>query len=150
MSEEKKFLDLEGVKTLWKQVNLNDYPNNETLVAILNAIDETKADKEELQTKADNEHTHDYNTLINIPPNELPEYTEANAGMNLQFNGKELYWAQEGHVNIIGDPVYASPVTGIDIDVITKATNPRTDSRHAVNRLYLNQFTGSNIVNIYS
>ena len=51
MSEEKKFLDLEGVKTLWKQVNLNDYPNNETLVAILNAIDETKADKEELKTK---------------------------------------------------------------------------------------------------
>ena len=43
--EEKKFLDLDGVKTLWNQVNLNDYPNNETLIAILNAIDETKADK---------------------------------------------------------------------------------------------------------
>lgn len=43
--EEKKFLDLDGVKTLWNQVNLNDYPNNETLIAILNAIDATKADK---------------------------------------------------------------------------------------------------------
>lgn len=45
MSEVKKFLDIEGVKALWNQVNLNDYPNNDTLVAILNAIDETKQDK---------------------------------------------------------------------------------------------------------
>ena len=45
MSEEKKFLDQEGLKVLWNQINLNDYPNNETLMAILNAIDETKADK---------------------------------------------------------------------------------------------------------
>ena len=46
MSEEKKFLDLNGVRVLWDQVNLNDYPNNETLIAVLNAIDETKANKE--------------------------------------------------------------------------------------------------------
>lgn len=42
----KKFLDEEGVKVLWNQVNLNDYPNNETLIAVINAIDETKANKE--------------------------------------------------------------------------------------------------------
>ena len=45
MSETQKFLDVEGVKVLWDQVNLKDYPNNETLIAVLNAIDETKADK---------------------------------------------------------------------------------------------------------
>ena len=46
MSEVKKFLDEEGLKVLWNQVNLNDYPNNETLIAVINAIDETKADKD--------------------------------------------------------------------------------------------------------
>ena len=56
--EEKKFLDLNGVKTLWNQVNLNDYPNNETLIAVLNAIDETKADKD---------HTHSWEVLEDKP-----------------------------------------------------------------------------------
>lgn len=50
MAEEKKFLDLEGVKVLWNQVNLNDYPNNEVLIAVLNAIDTTKLDKETFDT----------------------------------------------------------------------------------------------------
>lgn len=39
------YLDSKGVEHLWKKLSLEDYPNNETLVAILNAIDETKADK---------------------------------------------------------------------------------------------------------
>lgn len=44
-----KFLDEQGVQHLWNQLSLEDYPNNETLVAVLNAIDETKADKEQLK-----------------------------------------------------------------------------------------------------
>lgn len=51
MSEDKKFLDAEGVGYLWKQLSLNDYPNNETLVAVINAIDEAKADKDAVPTK---------------------------------------------------------------------------------------------------
>lgn len=43
-----KVLDINGIKTLWKQVSLQDYPNNETLMAVIDAIDETKADKTEL------------------------------------------------------------------------------------------------------
>ena len=43
--EEKKFLDLEGIKVLWSLISMEDYPNNETLIAVLNAIDETKLDK---------------------------------------------------------------------------------------------------------
>lgn len=46
MSDIKKFLDYEGVKHLWSKINMNDYPNNETLMAVINAIDETKADKD--------------------------------------------------------------------------------------------------------
>lgn len=43
--ENKFFLDRDGVQFLWSQLSLEDYPNNETLIAILNAIDETKLDK---------------------------------------------------------------------------------------------------------
>lgn len=48
MANEKKFLDFEGVKHLWSKVNMQDYPNNETLIGVIEAIDETKADKEAL------------------------------------------------------------------------------------------------------
>lgn len=34
-----KYLDYEGLKHLWKKVSLEDYPNNETLMAVINAID---------------------------------------------------------------------------------------------------------------
>ena len=45
----KKFLDIEGLKHLWSQISLQDYPNNDTLVAVIEAIDETKADKDYVQ-----------------------------------------------------------------------------------------------------
>ena len=40
------YLDYEGVKYLWSKISMEDYPNNETLIAVLKAIDETKADKD--------------------------------------------------------------------------------------------------------
>lgn len=46
--EEKKFLDADGLGVLWSQISLQDYPNNDTLIAVLNAIDATKADRSEL------------------------------------------------------------------------------------------------------
>lgn len=45
-----KYLDQIGIQYLWSKINMQDYPNNETLIAILNAIDNTKADKTELDT----------------------------------------------------------------------------------------------------
>lgn len=45
MSEIRKFLDEQGLSYLWKKLSLQDYPNNDTLVAVINAIDENKADK---------------------------------------------------------------------------------------------------------
>ena len=50
-TDNKKYLDQEGVKFLWSKISMEDYPNNETLIAILNAIDETKANKEEIPSK---------------------------------------------------------------------------------------------------
>ena len=46
-----KFLDEKGVQHLWSKVSMEDYPNNETLIAVLNAIDQTKANKEEIPSK---------------------------------------------------------------------------------------------------
>lgn len=41
-----KILDEQGISYLWQKISLEDYPNNETLIAVLNAIDETKVDKD--------------------------------------------------------------------------------------------------------
>ena len=40
-----KFLDEQGIAYLWSKLSLQDYPNNETLIAVINAIDEAKLDK---------------------------------------------------------------------------------------------------------
>lgn len=46
----KKFLDASGIEYLWSKLSLQDYPNNDTLVAVINALDATKADRTELPT----------------------------------------------------------------------------------------------------
>ena len=48
---EKKYLDAEGLQYLWSKLSLEDYPNNELLIAVINAIDEGKADKTEIPAK---------------------------------------------------------------------------------------------------
>lgn len=44
-----KILTEEGLKILWSQISLSDYPNNDTLIAVIEAIDETKANRDELK-----------------------------------------------------------------------------------------------------
>ena len=51
MANTQKFLDERGVQHLWSKISMEDYPNNETLIAVLNAIDQTKANKEEIPSK---------------------------------------------------------------------------------------------------
>lgn len=48
MNETRKFLDQKGVEYLWSKLSMQDYPNNETLMAVIEAIDETKADKTDI------------------------------------------------------------------------------------------------------
>lgn len=48
MADITKFLDQKGVEYLWSKINIEDYPNNKTLEVIIDAIDETKADKSEI------------------------------------------------------------------------------------------------------
>jgi hypothetical protein len=46
MSDMTKVLDQKGLEHLWSKLDLDNYPTNDTLSAVVNAIDETKADKE--------------------------------------------------------------------------------------------------------
>lgn len=45
MSDVIKVLDAEGVKVLFDLLSLQDYPNNDVLMAVISAIDTTKLDK---------------------------------------------------------------------------------------------------------
>ena len=55
-----KVLTEDGLKTLWKQISMEDYPNNDTLIAVLDAIDATKLDKETFNEELENLATKDY------------------------------------------------------------------------------------------
>lgn len=83
MANENKFLDATGVQHLWSKISMEDYPNNETLIAVINAIDESKADKDTLndyylKTEADSLHTEvleyvdtEIAALVNAAPETL-------------------------------------------------------------------------------
>jgi hypothetical protein len=48
LSEEvKKFLGYNGITFLWKKIS-DKFVDNQTLINVINAIDETKADKDEI------------------------------------------------------------------------------------------------------
>lgn len=68
----KKYLDIEGLKHLWSKVSLQDYPNNDVLVAVINALDETKADRDEIPTD-----------VVLYSPQTLTEEQKAQARANL-------------------------------------------------------------------
>ncbi len=57
MAEQIKVLDVNGVKVLFDLLSLQDYPNNDVLMAVINAIDTTKMDKNNIfvGTKAEYE-----------------------------------------------------------------------------------------------
>lgn len=48
MSDVIKVLDADGVKVLFDLLSLQDYPNNDVLMAVINAIDSTKLDKQKI------------------------------------------------------------------------------------------------------
>lgn len=53
MAEQIKVLTAEGVKALFDLLSLQDYPSNDVLMAVINAIDETKADKAEVNKQVE-------------------------------------------------------------------------------------------------
>ena len=61
----KKFLDQTGISVIWSKIE-NNYPTNEDLTNVINAIDETKADKDELvgQKVSNGEIFNNYNKNV--------------------------------------------------------------------------------------
>lgn len=80
-----KFLDAKGVEYLWSRLSLEDYPNNETLVAVLNAIDTTKADKAEVEAKQNK-------TLVVTRVNGLASHTPAEVLAHFKAGGEVTFY----------------------------------------------------------
>ena len=60
MADTKKFLDIDGVQVLYQLLSLQDYPNNDVLAAVIDAIDETKLNKNKIFIGT----TAEYNTAL--------------------------------------------------------------------------------------
>ena len=111
MPDQKKFLDAEGVKYLWSKINMQDYPNNETLMDVIEAIDETKADKSELIQSDWNQNDE---TALDYIKNR-PFYDYEDYGEWLSFNVSTMekseygdyYSMQVGRANPIGDFIFS-------------------------------------------
>lgn len=71
MADIKKYLDQAGVEYLWKKLSLEDYPNNEMLIAVINALDESKVDAVEGKQLS----TEDYTTEEKAKLSNLENYT---------------------------------------------------------------------------
>lgn len=94
--ETKKFLDEQGVAFLYKKLSLQDYPNNDTLITVINAIDEGKMDK----TTA------------------IPLIEQATAGQvpivkSIDENGKPVEWETRNLAPELIVPILAYPDYGI-------------------------------------
>jgi hypothetical protein len=87
------YLDYEGLKYLWSKVSMEDYPNNEVLIAVLNAIDETKADK-------DHTHSDIRNELDTIKNDNYQHFNSTifseNGSHGLRFYNYEFELFQDG------------------------------------------------------
>ena len=76
-----KFLDEKGLQHLWSKISMEDYPNNETLMAVIDAIDETKANKDEIPFKT-SQLENDSGFATGEQVNALYERLNANATLS--------------------------------------------------------------------
>lgn len=97
-----KFLDADGVSFLWSQLSLQDYPNNETLVAVINAIDETKANKNDVLLKAEQELTTEEVEQVraNLKLENLATEEQVEAAVSTKASSNELYTVS-GRVTVL-------------------------------------------------
>ena len=115
MNNEKKFLDYEGIKALWAKINMQDYPNNETLIGIISAIDETKADKEEVQSKLD-EIEEDISKKSQVQIVEANEIEDLSILKIYKLTQEEYEEALKNNT-IDENGLYLTPDEGIDVDI---------------------------------
>ena len=122
------FLDYEGVKHLWSKVSMKDYPNNETLAAVINAIDETKADKSELFSGS-------WNDLSDRPfsENEKVEITHE----TIEYNYAYINLNTEVMTELLSKGSFLISVNNIEYEM--KETSRENDSMGYENIYYTNE-----------
>lgn len=86
-----KFLDADGVRVLYNLLSLQDYPNNDVLMTVIDAIDETKMDKEEYVDNNWINANSMYSSMISLSTactKAIGEYmfTDNNGDINIQIN----------------------------------------------------------------
>lgn len=134
MVDEKKFLDQNGIEYLWSQLSLEDYPNNETLIAVLNAIDTTKADKNEIPTLT-SELTNDSNFIDSTTLNDYYNKTEVDA-----FHG-----TLEDYVdNQVAALVNAAPETLDTLGELAEAFQEHEEVVDVLNEAIATKYSSSN------
>lgn len=75
------------------------------------------------------------------------------AGMNLQNDGEEIYWAPEGYTRAKGDLLSINTVAGAKVDIITKLTIPRNNDNswwRPLKKIHLNHITGTNVLDLFN
>lgn len=83
MAEFKKVLDQSGVQYLWSKISMEDYPNNDTLIAIISAIDETKVNRDEIvQSDWNQNNEESINYIKNRPFYEKVDSTAEDVSFN--------------------------------------------------------------------
>ena len=91
--ETKKFLDSEGLGYLWAKI-ADNYSDNQTLLSIINAIDETKADKEEFNNLSNiiipEQINNAINEIDNIVYTSEEEYEVSSAPLDADTLGGRL------------------------------------------------------------
>lgn len=131
VTQTKKFLDYEGVKYLWSKISMEDYPNNETLMDVIEAIDETKADKSELFSGS-------WNDLVDKPFGYKDEYVTI-APEKTYNNGSNVNLG--AYINIPGS--FAIIIDGKDTYYCDRTSDPYIgDSSYTTYPFYL-QYRGS-------
>ena len=130
--EERKYLDQEGVKFLWSKVSMEDYPNNDTLIAVLNAIDQTKADKTYVNELIANIPTESDIVIVDCPDGTSISYTFEQIMAAINSN-KMVYAFLYG--------AFIAPLTYIAEDdsfVEFCVTYPKTSAMAQINSLKIN------------
>ena len=96
MTDLNKYLDSDGVKHLWSKVSLQDYPNNETLVAVIDAIDKTKANQEDVEflfQKLNSDRTLRFYCVedVTIVVNGVSTVYPANSSVEMKFIESDVW-----------------------------------------------------------
>ena len=133
MADIKKFLDSDGLTYFCKK--FQDYPSNEILGAVINAIDNTKVDKVEGKDLSTNDYTNEdknkLNSSITFNEQTLTESQQAQARTNIgagtsNFSGsyndlsdKPIEETEDDAMEMLTEMGVLDPITDEEGNVLT-------------------------------